>query len=103
MEYHRSAPGRSGGCASVRRTGRLGVTVPQEISVCLYQVGSESSAKAGDTASLHTVQTITCILCTRVVEPDDGLPVYMEDVLLGYVHEECAEPASVLALLRGRS
>lgn len=63
--------------------------MPQEMYVCLNQVGSESPGQPlpGDGASPHTART--CLFCSCVIE-HDALPVYA-DWLIGYVHESCYE------------
>lgn len=67
--------------------------MPQDTSVCVYQAGSlEGQAPTPvdpDNASLHIAEH--CLHCTRVVERHDGMPVYMDDTLLGYLHVDCAD------------
>lgn len=62
--------------------------MPQEASVCLNQVGSESEElPPEDSASLHTAEQ--CIHCERPIR--DGVSLYMEDTLLGYMHPDCVD------------
>lgn len=93
-----------------RETGARGqdgweVAVPQESSVRLNQVGSDSSASSygrSDGASLHTAPVNTaCLLCSREInDADVYLPVYVEAWIVGNVHERCYD-ARVEGLLQG--
>lgn len=70
--------------------------MPQEASVCLDQVGSESSVTpvSDDSASLHTAQDI-CFACRRPIEDGHSYTVVHVDYdesepTIGKLHNMCA-------------